>query len=133
MKMVEKLVCIDTVGCDVGCEEGFRFIVVRIVDDLVGFTLGAVIVDLTVRALVGGAEGTAVSVGLEVRALLGLTVGRDVRTAGALTGGVLVGVAVGVVGCLVGESVGPDGASVGRAVGLEGAAEGTAEGIVVLV
>ncbi len=116
MKMVEKLVCVDIVGCDVGCEEGFRFIVDRMVDDLVGFTLDA-LVDLTVRTLVGEEEGTAVSVGLEVRALPGRTVGRDVRTTGVLTG-----VAVGVVGCLVGESVGPDGASVGRAVGLEGAA-----------
>ncbi len=109
-------------GCAVTCEEGFSFIVGRMVGDLEGLTLGVdVIVGISDGALVGNAEeATLLLVGFAVGALLGLAVEMNVGTAE----GVLVGVAVGVVGCLVGETVGPDGASVGRAVGLEGAADG---------
>jgi hypothetical protein len=121
MKIGEKLFCADSVGCEVTCEEGLRFIVGRRVGDLDGFALGVdVILGMTDAALVGSAEEKTVTVGLAVRALLGLAVAVNVGA----TEGVLVGVAVGVVGSLVGETVGPDGASVGRAVGLEGAAEG---------
>lgn len=89
--------------------------------NLVGFTL-EIIVGLSVGVLVTETEGNAVVRGFTVGVLLGVAVEMNVGTAE----GVLLGVAVGVVGCGVGESVGPDGVSVGRTVGLEGAVEGVA-------